>query len=94
MLFAAEPWGSGAGGNITSWAGGKLASELGDGGDFQLLLTPYYKGSASGPTAQQREVLNEIDRQRRALSSDSAVRMLHPVVSRMLVFLPGKKASD
>jgi len=81
--FHAEPWGSDAGGNITSWDGGRLAGELGDGGNFQLLLSLDWKGPASGPTSRQREALPEIERQSRALlSSDSAVRALRPLVYR------------
>lgn len=87
--FVAEPWGSDVGGNITSWEGGKLARELGDSGNFRLLLTLYYKGLPSGPTSRQREALTEIDRQRRALSTDPAMRTLSPVVHRMIVFFPG-----
>ena len=91
--FVAEPWGSDVGGNITSWEGGKLARELGDGGDFQLLLTLYYKASTSGPTSRQREALTEIDRQRRAFSSDPAMRTLSPLVNRMVVFFPGQRSN-
>jgi hypothetical protein len=92
--FVAEPWGSDVGGNITSWQGGKLAGELGDGGNFLLGLTLDWRGSASGPTSGQREALDEIYGQSRTLSSNSAVRALRPVVTRMILFFPGKKATN
>jgi hypothetical protein len=86
--FQIEAWGSDVAGNIYSWRGGKLAAIFGDGGNRRMLLAVGWQELPSGPTPQQRKLEDEIDRQKGdPLSSDRAIRQLHPTVTRMeLIF--------
>lgn len=78
--FQIEPWGYDLGGNISSWLGGKMASVFGE----QLRLGLYFREGPTGYTPKQIKLLDEIGRQKRSpLSSDLAVRQLHPTVVRM-----------
>jgi hypothetical protein len=87
--FAIEAWGSDVGGNITSWRGGGLATEFGDGGRFHLLLSLAWHRPPSGPTPEQKRAEDEMDRLGgRRLSSDSPVRKLHPEVAHMTLIFP------
>ena len=100
--FQIEPWGYDLGGNISSWRGGRLAGVFEDGGkswwgaDSKLWLTVGWQQSPNGYSPQQRKSLDEIGRQERnPLSTDSAVRLLHPTVIRMwLIFPSNGKASS
>ncbi len=89
--FQIEAWGYDLGGNISSWRGGKLAGVFGDGGNSGLHLTVGWQEPPNGPTPQQRKLENEVNRQKRnPLSSDLAVRQLHPTVERMELVFPSK----
>lgn len=89
--FVVEAWGSDGGGNVISWRGGRLANELGDGGDALVLLTLYWRHPMSGLTLKQIQADKELDRlKRNPRSSDSALRGLHAVVDRMELVFPSK----
>jgi hypothetical protein len=93
--FSIEPWGSDVGGNITSWRGGKLAGEFGDRGRFHLLLTLNWQQQSTGPTPQQKQAQDEIERLGRdPQSSDSPVRRLQPEVTRILFLFPSKDRAN
>jgi len=87
--FQIEPWGYDLGGNISSWRGGKLAGFFGDGVSRKLLLAVYIQEKSLTP--EERKLFDEINRQKsKPLSSDPAVRQLHPTVTRMEMIFPGK----
>ena len=98
--FQIEPWGYDLGGIISSWMGGRLGSAFQDGrkarsgADSGLWLTINWRQSPTGPTPPQRKLMNEIYHQKRKpLSSDQAVKQVHPLVERMrLVFSRNKQA--
>ncbi len=86
-----EPWGSDVGGNITSWRGGRLTDVFGDGENNGLWLTVDSQESPGGATPEQSRSLDALSRQKRLLSSDPAVRQLHPTVTRMRLVFRGKE---
>ena len=92
--FQIELWDYDAGGNISSWRGGKLASVFENGGTTwggypsRLMLTVEPR-KGSGP--QLREILDVLEQQKRPLlSNDPAIRPLDPAVTRMTLSLPSR----
>jgi hypothetical protein len=91
--FQLSEWGTDAGpGSISSWLGGRLSVYERDEKKGWLGLALEFQVSRNGLTEQQHKLYDSIQPQEGVmLSSNPAVRGLHPIVFFMVLFFPGSE---